>query len=93
MTTRCRRARDQQWALDGAAGRSARKTPCLNAAPGKIVIRFQARDLHLVLGPGPDGKPVRFRVRLDGAVPGDDRGIDVGADGVRHRRRSIGSIN
>ena len=35
--------------------------------PGaSISFRFHARDLHLVLGPGPDGKPVRFRVTLDG---------------------------
>ena len=44
-------------------------------------MRFQARDLHLVLGPGADGKPVRFRVRLDGAEPGADHGSDVEADG------------
>jgi hypothetical protein len=41
------------------------------AAPGgRIVYRFHARDLHLVLGPGAHGKPVRFRVTLDGAAPG-----------------------
>jgi hypothetical protein len=61
----------------------------LNAAPGRIAFRFQARDLHLVLGPGNDGKPVKFRVRIDGAVPGDDHGVDIGADGagtvVEHR--------
>jgi hypothetical protein len=42
-----------------------------------------------VLGPGNDGKPVKFRVRIDGAVPGHDHGVDVGADGagtvVEHR--------
>ena len=52
------------------------------AAPGKIVFHFQARDLHLVLGPGAEGKPVRFRVRIDGAPPGDDHGSDIGADGA-----------
>jgi hypothetical protein len=45
-------------------------------------MRFQARDLHLVLGPGADGKPVRFRIRLDGAEPGADHGSDVDAEGV-----------
>lgn len=34
----------------------------LVSAPGSIVFRFHARDLHLVLGPGKDGKPVRFRI-------------------------------
>lgn len=53
----------------------------LASAPGKIVFRFHARDLHLVLGPGKDGKPVRFRVLLDGAAPGDDHGADVDGQG------------
>ena len=34
----------------------------LNKQDGSIVYRFHARDLHLVLGPSTDGKPVRFRV-------------------------------
>ena len=42
----------------------------LLAAPGKIIFRFHARDLHLVLGPGKDGSPIRFRVLLDGAPRG-----------------------
>jgi len=32
------------------------------------VYRFHARDLHLVMGPGKDNKPVRFRVSIDGAA-------------------------
>src|SRR4029077_2016887 len=51
--------------------------PPLAPAPGKIVFRFHARDLHLVLGPGKDGKPIRFRVLLDGAVPGNEHGADT----------------
>ena len=53
----------------------------LNAADGSIVYRFHARDLHLVLGPAPDGKPVRFRVTIDGKAPGDSHGADVDAEG------------
>jgi hypothetical protein len=55
----------------------------LVSAPGKIVIvfRFHARDLHLVFGPSKDGKPVRFKVPIHGLPPGDDRGIDVNAQG------------
>jgi cytochrome c biogenesis protein CcdA/thiol-disulfide isomerase/thioredoxin len=53
----------------------------LVSAPGKIVFQFHARDLHLVLGPGKDGKPIRFKVLLDGAVPGDDHGLDTGGGG------------
>ncbi|MCO1427886.1 cytochrome c biogenesis protein DipZ [Burkholderia multivorans] len=53
----------------------------LAAPAGRIVYRFHARDLHLVLGPGANGKPVRFRVTVDGAAPGDAHGSDVDAQG------------
>jgi len=53
----------------------------LDAQGGGIVYRFHARDLHLVLGPGPDGAPVRFRVTIDGAAPRDSHGVDVDAEG------------
>jgi len=53
----------------------------LGSTPGRIVYRFHARDLHLVLGPGAAAKPVRFRVTLDGASPGADHGVDSDADG------------
>lgn len=52
-----------------------------NAADSGITFRFHARDLHLVLGPGADGKPVRYRVTIDGAAPGDNHGMDAAADG------------
>ncbi|HET7881284.1 MAG TPA: thioredoxin family protein [Acetobacteraceae bacterium] len=61
----------------------------LNAKDGAIVYRFHARDLHLVLGPAPGSGPVRFRVTIDGAPPGDSHGADVDADGngtVREQR-------
>jgi hypothetical protein len=54
----------------------------LQTAPGKIAFRFHARDLHLVLGPVKNGKPVRFTVKLDGTPPGDDHGSDSGANGA-----------
>ncbi len=53
----------------------------LNATPGSITYRFHARDLHLVLGPSAQGHPIRFHVKLDGAPPGSDHGVDVDADG------------
>ena len=53
-----------------------------STAPGaRILFRFHARDLHLVLGPAKDGKPVRFRVTIDGQPPGADHGLDVDAQG------------
>ena len=48
---------------------------------GSVVFSFHARDLHMVLGPSPDGKPIRFRVSIDGKPPGADHGVDVDAAG------------
>jgi cytochrome c biogenesis protein CcdA/peroxiredoxin len=70
-----------QWAL-GGSWKVSPESAVLQAAPGKVVFRFHARDLHLVLGPAKDGKPVRFRVKLDGAVPGEDHGSDADANGA-----------
>ena len=53
----------------------------LQIGPGKIVFRFHSRDLHIVLGPQKNGVPVHFKVKLDGASPGDDCGSDSGPDG------------
>jgi cytochrome c biogenesis protein CcdA/thiol-disulfide isomerase/thioredoxin len=53
----------------------------LDGESGSILYRFHARDLHLVLGPAAAGKPVRFRVRIDGAAPGRNHGVDVAPDG------------
>ena len=68
------------WGLAGKWDVGSERAVLL-AAPGKIVFRFHARDLHLVLGPGKDGKPIRFRVLLDGNAPLDDRGADVDGQG------------
>jgi hypothetical protein len=51
------------------------------ASQDKIVFRFHARDLHLVLGPGPHGKPIRFRVTIEGHEPAADHGADTDAHG------------
>ncbi|WP_233841345.1 cytochrome c biogenesis protein DipZ [Dyella sp. 2HG41-7] len=69
-----------QWSLDGSWTVMPHYAT-LDASNGSVVYRFRGRDLHLVLGPGEDGKPVRFRVTLDGKAPGDDHGSDIDADG------------
>jgi len=69
-----------QWALKGT-WKIEDERAILGAAGGGIAFRFHARDLHLVLGAGDDGKPVRFRVLLDGQRPGDDHGADIDANG------------
>jgi thiol-disulfide isomerase/thioredoxin len=69
------------WALAGewTVGKQA---IALNKANGRIVYRFHARDLHLVMGPATPGTPVRFRVLIDGQPPGTARGIDVDDQGL-----------
>ncbi|MGA3348762.1 MAG: cytochrome c biogenesis protein DipZ [Candidatus Sulfotelmatobacter sp.] len=68
-----------QWAL-GGSWKVSEENAVLQTAPGKIVFRFHARDLHLVLGTK-DKKPVRFVIRLDGTPPGEDHGSDTDANG------------
>ena len=68
------------WGLSGSWSVNA-ESAVLQAVPGKIVFRFHSRDLHFVLAPTKDGKPVRFKVTLDGAAPGENRGVDVVPDG------------
>jgi cytochrome c biogenesis protein CcdA/thiol-disulfide isomerase/thioredoxin len=68
------------WGLAGAWKVSSEHAT-LEGTSGRIVYRFHARDLHLVLGPSKDGKPVRFRVSIDGAAPGAAHGSDIQADG------------
>ena len=70
-----------QWGLGGVWTIEAERA-ILDSVPGRIVFRFHARDLHLVLGPTADGKPVRFRVLLDGKSPGAAHGVDVDAAGT-----------
>src|SRR5688572_1420803 len=67
-------ALEEVWMVGEKSARSGR-------AGSKIHYRFHARDLHLVLS-SPDGRPVRFRVTLDGQAPGADAGGDVAADGT-----------
>ncbi|NIF91349.1 cytochrome c biogenesis protein DipZ [Burkholderia sp. Cy-637] len=69
------------WGLAGA-WTVAEQQATLAKPGGRIVYRFHARDLHLVLGPGKNGAPVRFRVTIDGTAPGASHGADVNADGV-----------
>ncbi len=69
-----------QWGLVGSWNVSGEHAQ-LAAAQGKVIFRFHARDLHFVLGPGKNGQPVRFRIRIDGTAPGEDHGVDTDAKG------------
>ena len=68
------------WTLEGQWNVGGQQVT-LEQAGGRIVYRFHARDLHLVLAPGADGKPVRFKVTVDGKAPGAAHGTDVAPDG------------
>jgi len=68
------------WALTGKWQDESQIATALSPQAG-IVYRFHSRDVHLVLGPTADGKPVRFRITLDGKAPGADHGVDTDADG------------
>ncbi|WP_295988836.1 cytochrome c biogenesis protein DipZ [uncultured Variovorax sp.] len=72
--------RTNQWALAGEWKVEGERA-VLVQPNGRIVYRFHARDLHLVLGPSANGRPVRFRVRVDGAPPLADHGTDTDAQG------------
>jgi thiol-disulfide isomerase/thioredoxin len=69
-----------EWALAGnwTVGRQA---IVLTRAEGRILYRFHARDLHLVVGPAGPGTPARFRVLLDDQPPGAAHGADIDDQG------------
>jgi thiol-disulfide isomerase/thioredoxin len=47
------------------------------AGNSRLVYRFHARDLHLVMGPSTPGAAVRFRVTLNGQPPRNAHGTDT----------------
>ena len=67
-----------QWSLAGdwTMGRTA---TVLNKAPGQILYRFHARDVHLVMGPSRPESPV--------PIPRDDRRPTTGRRSRSRRRR------
>jgi thiol-disulfide isomerase/thioredoxin len=72
--------RRNEWSLSGA-WRIGLVPVHLDESGGSISFQFHARDVHLVMGPPVGAPPVRFRVGLDGEVPGPAHGIDVDQDG------------
>jgi thiol-disulfide isomerase/thioredoxin len=68
------------WALSGdwTIRKDASQS---NNATGQLTYRFHARDLHLVMGPSVPGNRVRFRVLIDGHIPGAAHGADVDEQG------------
>jgi thiol-disulfide isomerase/thioredoxin len=71
---------NRNWSLSGGwtIGSQAAR---LGKSSGRLVCRFHARDLHLVMGPSRPGTPIRFRVLLDGQPPAAAHGLDIDANG------------
>jgi hypothetical protein len=69
-----------QWAPSGV-WTLAEHAAVLGEAPGRIAIRFHARDVNLVMGPPARGTSVPFRVLIDGEVPSVAHGTDVDEQG------------
>jgi thiol-disulfide isomerase/thioredoxin len=68
------------WSLSGD-WTVKKQSIVVNKANGRIVYRFHARDLHLVMGPEVPGTSVRFQVLIDGQPPKDAHGIDADEQG------------
>jgi thiol-disulfide isomerase/thioredoxin len=79
--------RANAWALSGD-WRIGAEAASVQRENGRLLYRFHARDLHLVMGSA-GGKPIAFRVRVDGQPPGPAHGTDIDAEGrgtlVEHR--------
>jgi len=70
------RLRLNQWALSGN-WTMGREVNVVNEGNGRILYRFHARDVNLIMGPAVPGTSLRFRVLIDGKAPGAAQGIDV----------------
>lgn len=68
-----------QWALQGK-WLVAEQSATLHSTTGALSYRFFARDVHLVMG-SHSGKPIRFKVTLDGKALGVNHGADTDAQG------------
>jgi thiol-disulfide isomerase/thioredoxin len=78
-----------QWGLAGNWTVKERAA-VLNEANGKVVYRFHARDVNLIMGVPPGSQPVRFTVKVDGKPPGAAHGTDVDdqGNGTADRQRT-----
>ena len=69
-----------EWALAGD-WTTKKESAVLHKTHGKVIYRFHARDVHLVMGPAARGASVRFRVSIDGQPPAASHGVDVDDEG------------
>jgi thiol-disulfide isomerase/thioredoxin len=69
-----------QWAPSGGWSIS-RRAATATAPKARLAIRFQARDVNLVMGPAVRGTAIPFRVSIDGQPATGAHGTDVDGDG------------
>jgi thiol-disulfide isomerase/thioredoxin len=69
-----------QWALYGEWTISKEKV-FLNNKSGKLIYRFHARDVNLIMGSAEKASSFKFRVFIDGKSPGAAHGLDVDENG------------
>ena len=69
-----------EWALEGdwTVGRDS---VVVSAANGRLLYRFHARDVNLIMAPPATGGAARFRVLIDGQPPETAHGSDVDNQG------------
>ena len=81
------RLRLNEWTVAGDWTLGS-KAVALKQPSGRIVYRFHARDLNLVMGPAARGASVRFRVRIDGQPVGGGADVDAQGQGVVTEQRT-----
>jgi thiol-disulfide isomerase/thioredoxin len=72
--------RPNEWAPSGAWSISRRAATTV-APNARLALRFQARDVNLVMGPAMRGTSIPFRISIDGQPANGAHGSDVAADG------------
>ncbi len=73
--------RTNQWTLGGMWNVAGEVRPGGRRPAGASPTVSARATCTCVLGPTQDGRPVRFRVRIDGQPPKDDHGSDTDAEG------------
>lgn len=69
-----------RWAFSGK-WRAGEESATAAQAGARVVYRFHARDVHLVMQ-APSTAPVRIRVTLNGKAPGAAHGTDTDGEGM-----------
>lgn len=70
-----------EWRVEGD-WQVGTQSVALTRGGGRIIARFHARDLHLVMGPVKRNTSIRFRVTIDGQAPAGAHGFDIDEDGA-----------